>query len=462
MDNESQPRRPPPFYSRVLAEIGLVTLFRSPRDIKLLCLQRFVRLFAYGVTTLILVAYLQLLGHSRTRIGLFMTLTLAGDVIISFLLTLFADRLGRRSILSLGALLMAASGVVFALCANYWVLLLAAVLGVVSPAGNEIGPFRAVEESIVAHLTPAEHRAEVYAWYTLFAPAGSAFGMMAGGWAVEAARQRLHWSLLAAYRGAFVAYAVLGLLKLLLTVMLSRKVELDPTPLAPAADTVDERAPLLNGGASEAEPPSQKKKSRLASMLPHISPESKKVTAILCMLFALDSLGSGLASLSWVTFYFRSQFGIEEGKLGSLFFTTSIISAITVLVASSIAKRLGNVKTMVFTHLPSAVFLALIPIPSDPKFAIMFLVLRASLQSMDSAPRTAFMATILQPGERTSVMGAVNVVKTTAQSLGPLITGVLASHKYFWLTFVLAGSLKGTYDLLLLAVFKNYGRHRTG
>ncbi|KAM3447228.1 hypothetical protein MY3296_008914 [Beauveria thailandica] len=456
MDDQSQSR--PPLYSRVLAEIGLVALWHSPRDIKLLCLQRFVRLFAYGVTTLILVAYLQALGHSRTRIGLFMTLTLAGDVIISFFLTLFADRLGRRSILSLGALLMAGSGAVFALCSNYWVLLLAAVLGVISPAGNEIGPFRAVEESIVAHLTPTEHRAEIYAWYTLFAPAGSAFGMMAGGWAVEAARRRLHWSLLAAYRGAFVAYAVLGLLKLLLTVMLSRNVELDPTPLAPA-DTADERAPLLNG-ASEAEPPS--KKSRLASMLPHISPESKRVTAILCMLFALDSLGSGLASLSWVTFYFRSQFGIEEGKLGSLFFTTSIISAITVLVASSIAKRLGNVKTMVFTHLPSAVFLALIPIPSDPKFAIMFLVLRASLQSMDSAPRTAFMATILQPGERTSVMGAVNVVKTVAQSMGPLITGVLASHKYFWLTFVLAGSLKGTYDLLLLAVFKNYGRHRTG
>lgn len=117
---------------------------------------------------------------------------------------------------------------------------------------------------------------------------------------------------------------------------------------------------------------------------------------------------------------------------------------------------------MVFTHLPSAVFLALIPIPSNPKIAIMFLVLRASLQSMDSAPRVAFMATILQPGERTSVMGAVNVVKTTAQSMGPLITGVLASHKLFWLTFVIAGSLKGTYDLLLLAVFRNYGIHRTG
>lgn len=302
MDDHA-PQPPPPrphLLYRILSEVGLVTLFRSPRDIKLLCLQRFVRLFAYGVTTLILVAYLQLLGHSRTRVGLFMTLTLAGDVVISFFLTLFADRLGRKAILSLGALLMTASGVVFALFSNYWVLLLAAVLGVISPAGNEIGPFRAVEESIVAHLTPKEQRAEVYAWYTLFAPAGSAFGMVASGWAIEAARKRLGWELLGAYRGAFVAYAILGLVKFLLTVMLSREVELEevvvPPAPAPTPTEADERAPLLSG-TPEPEQPSKKKRSRLAAMLPHISPESKKVTAILCILFAIDSLGSGLASL---------------------------------------------------------------------------------------------------------------------------------------------------------------------
>lgn len=292
MDDQAAIQRPP-FYHRVLAELGLVTLFRSSRDIKLLCLQRFTRLFAYGVTTLILVAFLQELGHSRTRVGLFMTLTLAGDVVISFFLTLFADKLGRKAVLSLGALLMTGSGIVFALFSNYWVLLLAAILGVISPAGNEIGPFRAIEESIVAHLTAKEHRAEIYAWYTLFAPAGSAFGMMASGWAIEAARSQLNWSLLSAYRGTFVAYAIFGLLKFLFTVMLSRDVELDATPPVPT-NTADERAPLLNN-APEAEAPP--KNSRLASLLPQISPESKKVTAILCALLAIDSLGSGLASL---------------------------------------------------------------------------------------------------------------------------------------------------------------------
>lgn len=115
---------------------------------------------------------------------------------------------------------------------------------------------------------------------------------------------------------------------------------------------------------------------------------------------------------------------------------------------------------MVFTHLPSSVFLALIPLPSQVYLSLTLLVLRACTQSMDVAPRSAFLAAILLPGERTAVMGLVNVVKTSAQSLGPLITGVLANHDLFWVSFVCAGSLKVCYDLGLLAVFKNRERQR--
>jgi predicted MFS family arabinose efflux permease len=118
---------------KVLEELGLVSLYSSTIDTKLLCIQRFVRLFAYGASTLILVAYLSALGISETRIGLFMTLTLVGDVCISFLLTLFADALGRKAILALGAALMVVAGTMFALFGNYWVLLAAAIVGVISP-----------------------------------------------------------------------------------------------------------------------------------------------------------------------------------------------------------------------------------------------------------------------------------------------------------------------------------------
>ncbi|UNI15595.1 hypothetical protein JDV02_002117 [Purpureocillium takamizusanense] len=510
-EQQQQQQQPPSLPGRILSELGLAALARAPRDVKLLVLQRLVRLSAYGASTLVLVSLLRALGLSRAQAGLFMTLTLVGDVLVSLLLGLAADRLlGRRAVLALGAALMAASGLVFATTAtsstadspgseassslssssssySYALLLVAAVLGVISPSGNEIGPFRAVEESVVAHLTPPPDRPDVYAWYSLAGTAGSALGMVTCGWAVEAATARLGWALLDAYRAVFVAYAALGLVKLALALALSPAVEADegkarersPALTAPpsagataaAGASAEETTPLLLSapgegemeGEEEEEEDARAKKSADASspqrwwtaMLPPLSPESKGIATALCLLFALDSFASGLAPLSWVTYYFRSRFNLDEGRLGSVFFTTSLISASSVIVASALAKRLGNVKTMVFTHLPSALFLALIPLPSTLGPAILLLALRACTQSMDVAPRSAFLAAVLLPGERTAVMAAVNVAKTAAQSLGPLITGVLAGRDLFWVSFVAAGSLKACYDLGLLAVFKN-------
>lgn len=121
------------FLAKILTELGLITIWQSSRDVKLLCIQRFVRLFAYGASTLILASYLSARGIADDRIGLFMTLTLVGDVVISFFLTLFADAMGRRVVLAFGSALMVASGVVFAIFGNFWVLLAAAIFGVISP-----------------------------------------------------------------------------------------------------------------------------------------------------------------------------------------------------------------------------------------------------------------------------------------------------------------------------------------
>lgn len=123
----------PGYHRRILIELGLLTLFRSPLDIKLLALQRCVRCFAYGCSTLVLVSYLKDLGIPEDRIGVFMTLTLVGDVCISFLLTMMADGIGRKTVLALGSAMMAGSGLVFALSGNYWALLAASVFGVISP-----------------------------------------------------------------------------------------------------------------------------------------------------------------------------------------------------------------------------------------------------------------------------------------------------------------------------------------
>ncbi|KAI0113190.1 MFS general substrate transporter [Daldinia grandis] len=454
----SSPPRPPPPHrvlSRILEETGLQSLHGSSRDVKLLCLQRFTRMFAYGTSTLILVAYLSALAIPKTDVGLFMTLTLAGDVCLSFVLTLFADALGRRVVLALGALLMGASGVVFAVSGSYWVLLVAAVVGVISPSGNEIGPFRAIEESIVAQLTDPLKRSDIYAWYNLLGLVGAACGCIACGWILHHLTGTLGWDIVRAYRAIYFGYAALGLLKLTLTLLLSHAVESEKKQAQDRARD-GETTPLLESGVEAGAPP----KRGLRALFPDISKESIPVVVTLCLLFALDSFGSGLAPLSWITYYFKSQFDIEEGKLGSIFFVTQTIAGASMIVASSLAKRFGNVNTMIFTHLPSQIFRALLGVPSDMHLALVFLILNSSTQSMDTGPRSAFLATIVLPAERTAVMGTVNVVKTTAQSLGPLLTGILVDRNLFWVSFVASGGLKILYDLGLLAFFKNKEKGR--
>ncbi|KAH8689840.1 MFS transporter [Talaromyces proteolyticus] len=469
-DADSSQSRVGHFFYRALAEVGLIPLWQSPLDTKLLCAQRFVRLFAYGGSTLVLASYLSALDISDEKIGLFMTLTLVGDVVISFFLTLFADTVGRKAVLMLGSALMCASGIVFGLTSNYWALLAAAVFGVISPSGNEIGPFRAVEESTIAHITSKEDMSDIFAWYSLIGTAGTALGMMVCGWIMTVLQDIKGWDFVPACRIVFFVYAVVGAIKFLLTAGLSISVEAakkqkqqkkkqQSTSTQPNPEQSSETAPLLGSNVQENvanDEPAPKK--RIVWFLPGVQAEFVSLVTSLLLLFALDSFASGLASLSWVTYFFRRKFGLSEGGLGSFFSAASVIQAISMLIASSIAKRFGNVKTMVFTHLPSAICLALIPIPSSLPFAMAFVVLRACTQNMDVAPRSAFLATALPPDQRTALMGTLNVVKTSASSLAPLLTGFLASRGLFWVAFVAAGSLKATYDIGMLITFGGMDR----
>ncbi|KAI4722442.1 hypothetical protein E4T48_01405 [Aureobasidium sp. EXF-10727] len=367
---------------RLLHEVGLVTLCQSPLDTKLLCLQRFIQSIAYGASTLILVAYFSALGHSDSRIGLFMTLTLFGDVVISFLLTLFADRIGRKLVLALGSLLMTMSGLIFALSENYFVLLAAAILGSL--------------------------RSDIFAWYALIGSAGNAIGNMSCGWLIHA----LHTSgqgKVYAYRAIFYVYATIGGVKFLLTLCSSKNVEAEfeqpsmPTDVSPQDSEQD---PLLgnNTGRTKRHP-----KRRILSLF---------------------------------------QFSAENRRS-----SLAIVITASILISSSVAKRIGNVKAMAFGHLPSAIMLSLISVPSTLGPAVAALAGRACFQSMDTAPRAAFTATIIPAHERTAVMGLVNIVKTMSQSMGPIVTGFLAANGNFGLAFIIAGALKTIYNLGILVLF---------
>lgn len=302
----------------------------------------------------------------------------------------------------------------------------------------------------------------------LVGTAGSAGGMILCGWIVEELKSVSGWANTRAYRLIFGLYALLGILKLVLSLMLSDACE--PEPEKPLhhpdvqLDVLEAEGLLLSDDENEqregsrpqpvAVPNVQKK-----SIWPQISPSSRSVLIKLSFLFAFDSFASGLTPQSWITYFFTRKFGLPEGKLGTLFFVTNIVASVSNLVAASLSKRIGLVKTMVFTHLPSAILLALIPVPSNVILAMTFLVLRASMQSMDQAPRQAFLSAVVLPNERTAVMGVLNVVKTLSQSGGPVVTGWLASLNKFWIAFLIAGSLKAGYDLAMLKMFLGYKTH---
>ena len=337
----------------------------------------------------------------------------------------------------------------------------------ISYSGNEIGPFKAVEESTLAQLNPSSIRSDIFAWYTLIGTAGTASGTIICGFLVEKLQSRESWTPIRAYRVIFGIYASLGVVKLALSLMLSDACE--PEPEKQERHEANELGRIEAEGllsddedgdrtAGNKAPPTPVTKlpPKKKSIFPQISPASRDILLKLCLLFSLDSVGAGLAPASWITYFFTRKFSLPEGQLGTLFFVTNIISSASNLVASSISKRIGLVQTMVFTHLPSAIFLALIPLPSNVGLAMTFLILRSCTQSMDQAPRQAFLAAVVLPNERTAVMGIVNVVKTLSQSAGPVVTGWLAGLGKFWLAFLLAGSLKASYDLGMLKLFLGF------
>ncbi|KAF2660183.1 para-aminobenzoate synthase [Lophiostoma macrostomum CBS 122681] len=431
-------------------ELGIATMRTAGLDVYLLIMARYLRLFAYGAVALILAIYFEALGFSDEQIGLFMTLTLLGDVLVSLCLTLVADALGRRRTLLLGAIMMAISGAVFASTGNYAALLIAAIVGVISPSGNEIGPFRAVEESTLAHLVPEHQRSDVFTWYVVLAVLGTSSGLLVGGFAIDHFQTLEGWTALDAYRAIFWVYTGVGCIKALMTLFLSRRCE-------------HEHEPLLQGSNSatmHVQPPTPIWK-RL-NPFHTISKPSQLILLKLCSIFFLDSLGSGMVPFSLINLFMERKFGLEKGKLGSIMSATWFVSTIGNVFASSVAKRLGLIQAMVATHLPSSIFLALLPVPPVLSLTVCLLVGRAILNSMDQAPRSAFLSLVVQPEERTAVMGIVNILKTLSQSSGPTVTGILAGRGRFWVAFVVAGSLKATYDLALLAFFAGRIRERKG
>ncbi len=391
------------------------------RDARLLFVTRTARMFSYGFLSVVLVLYLAGLGFSEGRIGLLLSLTLVGDTLISLWITLNADRVGRKRMLVLGGALMVLAGIPFALSGNFTMLVLAATFGVISPSGNEVGPFLAIEQAALSQVLPEDRRTGIYAWYHLVGAFATALGALAGGWTAQAL-QNAGMAPVASYRALVLAYAAVGLGLALLFAKLSEAVEAPPTKV----------------GAS-----------RFGLHA------SKGIVLRLSALFSLDAFAGGFVIQSLVAYWFHHKFGVAPGVLGSIFFVANVLAGLSALYAVKLAQKIGLVRAMVYTHIPSNVLLILVPLMPNLPLAIGVLLLRFSISQMDVPTRQAYTMAVVAPDERSAAAGVTGIARTTGAAISPMLAGpMLAVPALAGLPFFIAGGLKIVYDLLLYRSFK--------
>ena len=393
-----------------------------PGDIIILFSTRMIRLFCYGFLSVVLALYLAEAGLTEGQIGLLFTLTLAGDALITLWLTTSADQFGRKRTLVLGALLMAGAGLAFVLTRNMALLIVAAIIGVISPSGNEIGPFLSVEQAGLTQLVTARRRTQIFAWYNLAGSFATATGALAGGWLAQILQVN-QWTAFQAYRVVLIGYALGGLVLLFLFLNLTKSVEV--------AAAVDETKRILG------------------------LHRSRNVVFKLSSLFALDAFAGGLVVQSLMAYWFHVRFGVESGALGSIFFGANILAGISALLAIRLANRYGLINTMVFTHIPSNILLILVPLMPTLPLAITLLLLRFSISQMDVPTRQSYTMAVVAPDERSAASGVTSIARSVGAAVSPALTGLLLGIPVlFSAPFILSGVLKIIYDLLLYREFR--------
>jgi len=300
-------------------------------DGRLLFATRFVRLFAYGALSVVLVLYLVGLGLTEADTGLLLTATLLGDTVVSLYLTTQADRIGRRRMLLVGAALMAAAGVAFAFTRELSLLVIAGTIGVISPSGQEVGPFLPIEQAALSQVVADRVRTDVFAWYTLAGSLATAFGALGAGY-LTAALQRT-WDPVASYRAVVLSYAAIGAVLAAMFGFVSSAIEAPPVARRDGDQSMFARFSGLH--------------------------RSRRVIMKLAGLFAIDSFGGGFVVQSFAAYWFYLRFGVDPKTLGTLFFAANVFAGFSALAASRLASRIGLLNTMVVTHLPSNVLLML-------------------------------------------------------------------------------------------------------
>jgi MFS family permease len=298
---------------------------------------------------------------------------------------------------------------------------------VISPTGNEVGPFLSIEQAALSLIVSDSARTEVFAWYTLAGSLASALGSLCGG-IVTQALQRTAATPVESYRAIIFFYAAVGVL---LALVFSR--------LSAATET-----------ARAENPEGSSVRSRFLGL-----GESRKVILNLSGLFAIDAFAGAFVVQSFAVYWFHLRFGAEPQILGVIFFWANVFAGFSALLASRLARRFGLVRTMVFTHLPSNVLLILVPLMPNLALATAVLLVRFSIRRMDVPTGKSYTMAVVRPDERSAAAGITTVARTTGAAIAPFIAGwMFARPSLINVPFYMAGALKIIYDLLLYRGFR--------
>lgn len=398
------------------------------RDGLIIMAARGLRLLASGFLSVILALYLSAAGFSAAAIGLVFTVALAGGAAVTTGAALYANRWGRRTLLIVFSLILAAAGTTLAAGAGLPLLLLAAVTGTLSPGGQDIGLHQPIEQAALAEASVDPGRAMPYAWYNLVGYLAIAAGALVAG-AVPGMLHAAGWTALDAQRLLVWAFAAVGL--------------------------------VLAGLYATLSPGIEAPRSSISQGSPHGLGRSRAIVLRLAALFGADALAGGFVVQSLLALWFTQRFGIGLDRLGPLFFGTNLLSALSALAAARLADRVGLLNVMVFTHLPSNLLLILVPFMPSWPLAALVLLARHALAQMDVPTRQAYTMIVVAPEERAAAAGVTNAVRPAASSLAPVISGLALQTAASGLPFILAGGLKIAYDLALWALFRRVPLDRT-
>ena len=376
-----------------------------------------LRAFGDGYVSLLLPAYLLELGRSPLEVGVLATVTLVGSGVLTLGVGLHAYRFHYRAVLLAATALMAATGLGFAFITDFWPLLAIALVGTLNPSSGDVSVFLPLEHAVLSRVVADRERTAMFARYSLVGSLVAAFGALAAGipaWASQA------WGIggLAAMQAMFVLYAALAGLTALVYRGLPRAME------------------------SEARKP------------PAPLTRSKGRVYLLAALFSLDAFGGGFVVQSLVALWLYQRHGVGPAEVGALFFFTSLVSAISFLIAVRIAERVGLVNTMVFTHIPANLCLIAIPFVDSFGVIVVLFLVRSLLSQMDVPTRSSYVMAIVLPEERPAAASITSVPRSLAASAGPFVAGWMLGLSTFGWPLVAAGALKIAYDIMLLAAFR--------